>query len=402
MDLELLKKYAQVFWWGLTTARVDKYKKGDSILVRYDRAAMETAEVLQAMLLEQGMNPILRMSYTPTMERQFYELSSNKQLVFIPPGDEELFQNINGSISLIAPESLTHLAHIDSSKMGKAAVARKPFRDILDKREQDGAFGWTLGIVPTQELAKQAKLSLKAYTEQWIKACLLDHDDPAKEWQKLFNRATSLKAWLNGMDVDYYQVKSANTDLKVDPGEKRRWIGISGHNIPSFELFLSPDWRGTEGVYFANQPSFRSGNYVKDVCLEFSKGKVVKVTAKQGEDFVKKQVAMDKGAGRLGEFSLTDRTFSKIDKFMANTLFDENYGGKFGNCHVAIGASYADTYSGDAKELDAELKKKLGFNDSALHWDLVNTEKKTVTAHLKSGESLVIYKDGEFTGATAK
>ncbi|SHJ12103.1 Leucyl aminopeptidase (aminopeptidase T) [Desulfatibacillum alkenivorans DSM 16219] len=402
MDIELLKKYAQVFWWGLTTARVDKYKKGDSILVRYDRAAMETAEVLQAMLLQQGMNPILRMSYTPTMERQFYELSNNKQLVFIPPGDEELFQNINGSISLIAPESLTHLAHIDSSKMGKAAVARKPFRDILDKREQEGAFGWTLGIVPTQELARQAKLSLKAYTEQWIKACLLDLEDPAKEWRKLFNRATSLKAWLNGMDVDYYQVKSTNTDLKVDPGEKRRWIGISGHNIPSFELFLSPDWRGTEGVYFANQPSFRSGNYVKDVRLEFSKGKVVKVTAKQGEDFVKKQVAMDKGAGRLGEFSLTDRTFSKIDKFMANTLFDENYGGKFGNCHVAIGASYADTYSGDAKELDADLKKKLGFNDSALHWDLVNTEKKTVTAHLKSGESLVIYKDGEFTGATAK
>ena len=402
MDLELMGKYAQVLWWGLTTARLEKYKKGDAILVRYDRAALEMAEVLQAMLLKNGMNPILRMSYTPTMERQFYEEANSKQLVFIAPGDEELFKNINGSISLLAPESLTHLAHIDSAKMGKAVVARKPFRDILDQREQDGAFGWTLGIVPTQELAKQARLSLKSYTGQWIKACLLDHDDPAAQWKKLFTRAIALKDWLNGMDVDYYHVKSANTDLKVNPGEKRRWIGISGHNIPSFELFLSPDCRATEGVYFANQPSFRSGNYVKDVRLEFSKGKVVNVTAGQGEDFVKKQVAMDKGSDRLGEFSLTDKTFSKIDKFMANTLFDENYGGKFGNCHVAIGASYADTYSGDPKQLDADLKKQLGFNDSALHWDLVNTEKKKVTAYLKSGGSQVIYQDGVFAGPFEK
>ncbi|MBI9075014.1 MAG: aminopeptidase [Desulfatibacillum sp.] len=398
MDFELLQKYAQVLWWGLSTARLEKYKKGDIILVRYDRPALEMAEVLQAMLLKKGMNPVLRLSYTPTMERQFYEDANSKQLVFIAPGDEELFRNINGSVSLLAPESLTHLAHIDSAKMGKAAVARKPFRDILDKREQQGSFGWTLGIIPTPELAKQARMSLKSYTEQWLKACLLDHEDPSAQWKKLFDRAIALKAWLNNMDVGYYHVESANMDLRVAPGEKRRWIGISGHNIPSFELFLSPDWRGTEGVYYANQPSFRSGNYVKGVRLEFSKGKVKKVSALEGEDFVKKQVAMDQGAGRLGEFSLTDKTFSKIDKFMANTLFDENYGGKFGNCHVAIGASYADTYAGDVKQLDAALKKQLGFNDSALHWDLVNTEKKTVTAHLQSGDSLIIYKDGVFTG----
>ena len=114
------------------------------------------------------------------------------------------------------------------------------------------------------------------------------------------------------MNVQYYQIESEHTNLMITPGEKRRWIGISGHNIPSFELFLSPDWRGTDGVYFADQPSYRTGNYVKDVSIIFKKGRAVNITAKIGEEFVKKQLAMDKGASRLGEFSLTDKRFSKI------------------------------------------------------------------------------------------
>jgi len=149
-------------------------------------------------------------------------------------------------------------------------------------------------------------------------------------------------------------------------------------------------------VYYANLPSFRSGNYVKDVRISFARGKAVAVEAAQGEAFVKRQLAMDPGACRLGEFSLTDRRFSRIDRFMAETLFDENFGGKEGNCHVALGSSYSDTFSGNPARLTPALRKNLGFNDSALHWDLVNTEPKTVTAHMTNGRKTVIYDGGEF------
>ena len=115
-----------------------------------------------------------------------------------------------------------------------------------------------------------------------------------------------------------------------------------------------------------------------------------------GTDFVKKQLKIDKGADKLGEFSLTDKRFSRIDHFMANTLYDENYGGKNGNCHIALGSSYSNTYAGDSKKLTAARKRDLGFNESALHWDLVNTEKKRVTAHLKSGKTISIYENGRF------
>jgi len=237
---------------------------------------------------------------------------------------------------------------------------------------------------------------LKTYSDQVIKACYLHRRNPVDHWRQIYKDAGKVKNWLNRMPVAHYHVESKQVDLIVTPGEQRRWIGISGHNIPSFELFLSPDWRGTRGIYYANQPSYRSGNLVSGVRLEFRNGSAISVHADKGQEFVRKQLAMDNGANKLGEFSLTDKRFSKIDRFMANTLYDENYGGPQGNCHVAVGSSYSDTYAGKADALTKARKKQLGFNDSALHWDLVNTEKKRVTAQLKTGRRIVIYENGKF------
>ena len=392
-----LDRYADVLLWGLKTSRSGRFKKKDIVLIRYNIPANPLAEIVYTKLLDRGMNPVLRVNLTSAMERNFFKLSNNNQIVFQPPGEEELFKKLNGGIFLHAPESITHLSDVDSKKIGKAAVARKYLRDILDERDQAGAFGWTLCNYPTEEQARHAGLSLREYADQIIRACFLNRTSPVSQWQNVFKNATSIKKWLNSMKVNFYHIESANTDLKITPGEKRKWIGISGHNIPSFEIFLSPDWRGTSGIYFADQPSFRSGNYVEGVRLEFKKGAAVKIQARKGQNFVVKQLSMDKGANKLGEFSLTDKRLSKIDTFMANTLFDENYGGKNGNCHVALGASYADTYDGNSQELTKEKKKDLGFNDSALHWDLVNTEKKRVSAHLVSGKKLTIYENGKFT-----
>jgi len=391
-----LDRYADVLLWGLTTSRTAKYGKNDIVLIRWDLATVKLAQRLQAKILDMGMHPILRSGLTSDMERIFYDKANNKQLVFEAPGEKAFYEHLNGNLYLYAPESLTHLSAIDPRKIGKAAVARKPLRDILCKREEMGSFGWTLCMFPTPEPAKYAGLSMRQYTNQIVKACYLDQDDPVQAWKSIYEDATAVKQWMNSMEVKYYHIESKSIDLRIVPGKQRKWIGISGHNIPSFEIFISPDWRGTDGVYFANQPSFRSGNCVEGVRLEFKKGKAIKVEAKKGEDFAIKQLSMDKGARRVGEFSLTDKRFSKINRFMANTLFDENYGGRYGNCHIALGASYSDTYDGNPADLTEEMKKKMGLNDSALHWDLVNTERKTVTGHLTSGERVIVYDNGMF------
>ncbi|HNS55847.1 MAG TPA: aminopeptidase [Smithellaceae bacterium] len=391
-----LEKYADVLLWGLKTARKVAMKKNEIVLIQYDLAALKLAEILYARLLDLGMRPVQRMISTCNMELSFYQKANPGQLTFIAPGDEELYKSINGRIYLHAPQSLTHLKDIDPAWIGKAIVSRKPLKDILDKREELRRYAWTLCIVPTEELARQAKMSLKQYSTQVIKGCYLDCDDPVAQWLQIHKEVTAIKKRLSSLKVKYFHMESANLDLRITPGDERKWVGVSGHNIPSFEIFVSPDWRGTEGIYYANLPSFRSGNYIEDVRITFAKGKAVKIEAKVGEDFVKKQLAMDAGARQVGEFSLTDKRFSRIDRFMAETLFDENFGGKNGNCHIALGSSYSDTYSGDPAKLTPALKKKLGFNDSALHWDLVNTEQKTVTAHLTDGRKTIIYDRGVF------
>jgi aminopeptidase len=391
-----LERYADVLWWGLTTAKKVSFKKNDILLIRYNSSAVRLAEVLYAGLLSRGMHPVQRVSPSATMEKDFYLQASNRQLVFIPPGEKELMSRLNGSIYLHAPESITHLSHVSPRKIGKTAVAQKALRDILNRREARGSFSWTLCIYPTTELAGQAGISLEQYTRQVVKACFLNKSDPVSEWRNIYDNARSIKKWLNSLKVKFLHVESDNIDLEITPGVKRQWIGISGRNIPSFEIFVSPDWRGTRGKYYADQPSYRSGNRVEGVRLEFNRGKVIKVTAESGRKFVKSQLQMDKGADKVGEFSLTDRRFSRINRFMANTLYDENYGGRHGNCHIALGSAYSNTYAGDSKRLNQALMQKLGFNESALHWDLVNTEKKRVTAHLQTGKAVTIYENGQF------
>ena len=93
------------------------------------------------------------------MEKNFFEKANNIQLTFQPPGEKELNENLHGLISLLAPESITHLKHIDPGKIGKAALARKPLRDILWDREDRGDFGWTLCMIPTQGAADTAGIS---------------------------------------------------------------------------------------------------------------------------------------------------------------------------------------------------------------------------------------------------
>jgi aminopeptidase len=103
------------------------------------------------------------------------------------------------------------------------------------------------------------------------------------------------------------------------------------------------------------------------------------------------------GGNRLGEFSLTDARLSRITKPMAEILYDENTGGKFGNTHVALGSAYRDCYNGDVPSVTEEQWDKLGFNNSVVHSDIISTTNRTVTATLTNGKHVVIYKDGKFT-----
>ena len=172
--------------------------------------------------------------------------------------------------------------------------------------------------------------------------------------------------------------------------------GDGGSNIPSFEVFTSPDWRGTQGWIYCNQPLYRYRNLVRGVRLEFKDGRVTNASADENERVLKEMIAVE-GADKLGEFSLTDRRLSRITRFMGHTLYDENAGGEFGNTHVAVGRAYQDALDGDPSSLGAGEWEALGFNNSSVHTDVVSTTGSHGDGHAgRTAPERVIYRGGEF------
>ena len=186
-------------------------------------------------------------------------------------------------------------------------------------------------------------------------------------------------------------------DLNIKIGSNRKWLSGGGKNIPSFEIFTSPDWTETNGSIRFNQPLYYSGKRISGVSLSFENGVVVASSAAENEDALKEMIAQE-NANKVGEFSLTDKRHSRITKFMATTLFDENMGGAFGNTHIALGNAYKDTFTGDMSTVTDQQWTDMGYNSCPkVHTDIISTSNRKVTARLRNNSEKVIYRDGQFT-----
>jgi aminopeptidase len=330
------------------------------------------------------------------LSRDFFELADDAQLDrFNSHYMRGLVDEMDHQITVLAEADPHALDAVDPAKIMRQGAAMRPLLDWRGEKENAGRFSWTLGLYGTPAMAAEAQMSLQDYWEQIIHACFLDGEDPIARWREVGERVSRTREWLDSLAIERVHVEGEDVDLWVSVGERRRWLGGRGRNIPSFELFTSPDWRGTEGWIYCNQPLYRYGNLVKGIRLQFVDGRVSEASAEQNEAVLTEMIATE-GADRIGEFSLTDRRLSRITRFMAHTLYDENVGGRYGNTHIALGRSYQDAYDGDPSELAPERWSELGFNDSTVHTDVVSTADRVVTATLGGGEQRVIYRDGEF------
>lgn len=106
-------------------------------------------------------------------------------------------------------------------------------------------------------MASDVGLTLEEYWGEIINACYLDEVDPIAKWREVFAENIAIQQKLNALQIRKVHVVAEDTDLYITIGEQRQWLGGSGRNIPSFEIFTSPDWRGTNGWIRFNQPLYR-------------------------------------------------------------------------------------------------------------------------------------------------
>jgi len=402
----ILKKYAGVLV-NFALGGGKGIKKGDVVRVSSSESAKPLFIAVCNAVIDAGGHVLS--NYAPDDEqgdkrrnesftRYFYEHAQPHQITFFPEKHlKGLSEQMNHSVYILAEADPHALKGVDPKKIMQRGLALKPFKDWLNQKEWNSKFTWTIAMYGTRAMAKEAGLSENEYWRQIINACFLDEKNPIAKWKQVYRDIEKYRSRLNKLSpkIDRLHAVGPDMDIWYKLGNKRAWHAGSGRNIPSFEIFTSPDWRGTNGWIRFNQPLYRYSNKITGIQLWFKNGVVVKSSAKTNEKLLKEMIAT-KGANKIGEYSLTDKRHSRITKFMAETLFDENMGGPYGNTHLALGMSYRDTYAGDVSKLTTKEAERLGFNDSSVHTDMISTTRRTVTAHLKNGTTKVIYKDGKF------
>lgn len=392
---EILKKYADVLvkfalWSGKWA------QKHETIFVQIPECAKPFYLPLQQAILEAGAHPI--MEYLPDgVAKHFFDHANDDQIVYYP---SEFFhgkvEQMTHVISVIAEANKHELKDVDPKKLAARMASRKPYKEKRIKKELDGKMTRTLGLYGTEAMAQEAGMSLEEYRNEIIKACYLDQEDPIAERKKTIASIEKIKHTLDALSIERVHIQWEHADIKIKIWSNRQRMGWGWRNIPSFEIFTSPDRRGTEWWIKCNQPLYRYGKIIKDVYLKFEQWVVVEFDASENKAMLWEMLNIE-NANKLWEFSLTDKRHSHITKFMGETLYDENMWWPEGNTHIAIWSAFNETFKGDVNKLTEKELDILGFNQSAEHTDIVSTKARKVTATLTDGTTKVIYENGQFT-----
>jgi aminopeptidase len=396
----LLKKYAQVMvQYALNNG--EGIRPGDTVLLTGQECSKDLFVAIAREVYNAGGNLIT--NYQPdntrnlSISRYLLEHGSHEQIgFFAEPYWRGIVEATDHILFIVSEPDIHYLEGLPAAKISRMLSARAPYMQMREKKEQEGKLSWSLCLYGTPSMAEEAGLSLDEYWEQIIGACYLRDDDPVAKWKQVQREIEEIKDKLDTLQVDTLHIKGDDVDLHIRVGPNRKWLSGGGKNIPSFEIFTSPDWRGTNGSIRFNQPLYYSGKRISGVSLQFENGVVVSSSATENEAALKEMISQE-NADKVGEFSLTDRRHSRITKFMATTLFDENMGGEFGNTHIALGNAYKDTYPGDMSAVSELQWMEMGYNICPkVHTDIISTSNRTVTAVLAGGVEKIIYSNGQF------
>jgi len=238
---------------------------------------------------------------------------------------------------------------------------------------------WTVVGAPTPGWAASVGVAdVAALWDAVAVAMRLDEADPEQAWRVHLAKLAARAAVLNRHAFDRVRYRGPGTDVTIGLAPESRWIGGSSENqdgvefvpnMPTEEVFFSPDWRRAEGTVRTTAPFFLTtmGAIVEDLELEVRDGTITGVSASRGEAEVQKQFELIPRSRHLGEVAIvdSDSRVATTGLVYKDMLYDENVGS-----HIAWGMGYPAAFTG-ALELSPEQRIDSGLNQANTHVDIV-------------------------------
>ena len=307
------------------------------------------------------------------VRKAMIELGPEEVIGWTPPWQLERQHSIDdrgASLSIHGHPDPHLFDDVDAGRVGRSRKSELT-KVMLDQRTT-GKVNWAIVAVPTDGWARAVfgEPDVERLWDAIAHAVRLDEPDPVAAWREHAEQLTAKARALEARHFDAIRFRGPGTDLTVglhpgscwlSAGETTTWGIFHIVNMPTEEVFTTPDLRRTEGFVRSTRPLVTQGKIVEGLEMRFEGGCAVEVNASQGAEVVREQMAQDEGAKVLGEVALVDGS-SRVGQTgltYFNTLFDEN-----ATCHIAYGAAIPNAVDGDRAN-------EAGMNKSKVHTDFM-------------------------------
>ena len=371
--MELVQRFADL------VVRVGvNVQPGQQVVVRADAAHLEIVRVIVDSAYAAGAAWVETIFTDGPIQRSAVDHASDEQLSASRPWALARIREWDQArAALIRLGGDPHPQVMDGADPVRAGRIRAAETLALREAMLSGRTRWTAVAAPNPGWAVQV-FGEPDVDRLWAAvgtAMRLDEDDPVDRWRERSATLAARAATLDALDLTEVRYLGEGTDLTVGLPEGCRWAGGGTidpdgveylPNIPTEEVFTSPDKRRADGVIRLTKPLPLAGRLVTGLRVEFKDGRITDVSATANADVVRAQLEAD-GARHLGEVSLVDRDsrIARAGLVFHNTLFDENAG-----CHVAWGQSFPFAVAGGL-EMSPDERAARGLNTSAVHTDVV-------------------------------
>ncbi len=350
-----------------------RWEQVAAVLVQYS-AAVQPGERVMIAMVELESYPLAQAVYaecvkagafpqvqflSETLRRALLEHGDAEQLAWLPEIEAQGMDWADVYFGLRAYSDPGLMRDVPASALASNQAAQGAISSLRWQKTR-----WCLVRVPTEALAKQARMPLAELEDMFFAACSLDYECESRAWHSRANQ-------LGGSDRVRI-VAGDETDLRFSVAG-RKWLVFDGRiNLPDGEIYTAPVEGSLNGRIHFELPGYFGGARIDDIRLAWRDGELIEATASHNQDYLQRILQTDPGAGRLGEFAFGLNPC--ISRYCGDILYDEKI---YGTVHIALGRAYADCG---------------GLNQSSVHWDLVKDLRVGGTVHV---DAQLVLQDGE-------